>query len=203
MFPVARAEPSGGTSVDRTTIIHWLEEHPQPIGRDPAALVDRCEREVKRHASEDAWLTAKAYVEECEHEWEHSWGFPRASETFVALEVCRRLARELQHIEPQVELGDERHLVGEKLMRSLDPQARAKLGEWARELAESEEHQVWDRIVRFTRAHGRALARQGLLSNDVSPESGNYFAKAAGIAHRLVEEFEAHAHPHPRRLRSH
>ena len=77
-------------------MIHWLEQHPQPIGRDPEALVDRCEREVRRHAAEDAWLTAKAYVEGCEHEWEHSWGFPRASEMFVALEVCRRLARELE-----------------------------------------------------------------------------------------------------------
>ncbi len=180
-------------------MIHWLEQHPQPIGRDPEALVDRCEREVRRHAAEDAWLTAKAYVEGCEHEWEHSWGFPRASEMFVALEVCRRLARELQHIEPHPAPGDETHLVGPKLMRSLDPQARAKMGDWARDLAEAEEHEVWAQIVHFTRIHGRMLAQQGLLSNDMSPDSGNYFAKAAGIARRLAEEFEAHAHPKPRR----
>jgi hypothetical protein len=189
--------------MDRESVIHWLEEHPQEIGRDPAALVDRCEREVRRHATEDAWLAASSYVQQCEHEWERSWGFPRASETFVALEVCRRLARELQHIEPHVSPGDEEHLVGAKLMQSLDPGARRKVGEWARELAESEEHAVWARIVRFTRAHGRWLARHGLLSNDVSPESGNYFAKAAGIAHRLVEEYETHAHPRPRSLKSH
>ncbi len=187
--------------MDREGMIHWLEQHPQPIGRDPEALVDRCEREVKRHAAEDAWLAAKAYVEGCEYEWEHSWGFPRASEMFVALEVCRRLARELQHIEPHPEPGDETHLIGPKLMRSLDPQARAKLGDWARELAEAEEHEVWEQIIHFTRIHGRMLAQQGLLSNDMSPESGNYFAKAAGIARRLAEEFEAHAHPKPRGLR--
>ena len=189
--------------MDRASVIHWFEEHPQVIGRDPAALVGRCEQEVMRHASEEAWLTAKAYVAECELEWEQSWGFPRASETFVALEVCRRLARELQNVEPRVRPGDEDHLVGEKLMRSLDPQARKVLGEWALEMAEREEHLVWERIVRFTRAHGRALARQGMLSNDVSPESGNYYAKAAGIAHRLVDAYEAHAHPRPRRVVSH
>ena len=189
--------------MDRASMIRWLEDHPQTIGRDPTALVDRCRREVLRHAAEDAWLTAKAYVEQCEHEWERSWGFPRASETFVALEVCRRLARELQHVEPHVAVGDEEHLVGEKLMHSLAPPARQKIGDWARELAEAEEHAVWERIVRFTRAHGRALARQGVLGNDVSPESGNYFAKAAGIAHRLVDAYEAHAHPGPRSLSSH
>lgn len=189
--------------MNRTTIIHWLEEHPQPIGRDPSALVDRCERTVKRRAAEDAWLAAKAYVEDCEREWEQSWGFPRASETFVALEVCPRLARELQHVEPHPAPGDEVHLVGEKLMCALDAPTRARMAEWARELAEAEEHAVWQRIVRFTKARGRALVRQGVLSNDVSPESGNYFAKAAGIAHRLAEEFEAHAHPRPRSLKHH
>jgi hypothetical protein len=189
--------------VDRASMIHWFEDHPQTIGRDPAALVERCEREVRRHATEEAWLAAKAYVAECEHEWEHSWGFPRASETFVALEVCRRLARELQHLEPHVHAGDEEHLVGEKLMQSLDPHARKVLGDWALELAELEEHIVWERIVRFTRSHGRALARMGLLSHDVSPESGNYYEKAAGIAHRLVAEYEAHAHPRPRPIQEH
>jgi hypothetical protein len=179
-------------------MIHWLEEHPQPIGRDPEALVSKCEREIRKRAAEDAWLTAKAYVEECEHEWEHSWGFPRASEMFVALEVCRRLARELQHVEPHPLPGDEDHLVGEKLMRALDQPARAKLAEWAREIAWKEEHAVWEQIVRFTRGHGRMLVQQGTLSNDLSPESGNYFAKAAGIARRLAEEYEAHAHPRPR-----
>jgi len=190
-------------TVDRTTIIHWLEEHPQAITRDPSALIERCERAVKRRAAEDAWLAAKAYVEECEREWETSWGFPLASETFVALEVCRRLARELQHVEPHPAPGDEAHLVGEKLMRALDAPTRARLGEWARELAEAEEHAVWLHIVHFTKVHGRAMARQGLLSNDVSPESGNYYIKAAGIAHRLAEEYEAHAHPRPRGIKSH
>ena len=189
--------------MDRARMINWFEEHPQAISRDPVALVERCEHEVKRHAAEEAWLAAKAYVEECEREWEHSWGFPRASETFVALEVCRRLARELQNMEPHVRPGDEEQLIGEKLMRSLDPLARKVLGDWALELAEHEEHLVWERIIRFTRAHGRVLARQGLLSNDVTPESGNYFAKAAGIAHRLVNEYEAHAHPRPRRMPAH
>lgn len=183
-------------------MIHWLEEHPQSIGRDPEALVDRCERTIRRHAAEDAWLAAKAYVEECEHEWEQSWGFPRASEMFVALEVCRRLARELQHVEPHPMPGDESHLVGEKLLRSLDAQTRAKLGEWAREIAEAEEHEVWEEIVRFTRTHARRLVRGGALSNDVSPESGNYYAKAARIARRLADEFEAHAHPRPRAVHS-
>lgn len=189
--------------MDRVEVIRWLEEHPQAIGRDPAALVEHCERAVRRHAGEDAWRAAARYVEQVEHEWEHSWGFPRASERFVALEVCRRLARELEHVEPQVEPGDEAHLLGEKIMDTLDPQARRTLGEWARELAEAEEHAVWREIVKLTRRHGRALVRQGVLGDDVSPDSGNYFSKAAGIAHRLVEEYQAHATPGPRRTRAH
>ena len=44
------------------------------------------------------------------------------------------------------------------------------------------------------------IRRVFVCANDVSPESGNYFEKAAGIAHRLVNEYEAHAHPRPRRM---
>ena len=189
--------------MDRASMIRWLEQHPQTVGRDPAALVEHCEREVKRRAVEDAWLSAKAYVERVEHEWEQSWGFPRASEAFVALEVCRRLARELEHREPHVEPGDEGHLIGEKLLQTLDPEARRQLGRWALELAEAEEHLAWLEIVHLTRTHARSLVRRGALSRDVSPQSGNYFAKAAGVAHRLVEEYEVHAHPRPRRMSQH
>ena len=185
-------------TIDKSTILRWLEAHPQAIGRDPKALLEHCEREVRRHAAEDAWLAAKEYVERKEHHWEREWGFPWVSEAFVARELCRRIARELARHEPHVEPGDEDHLVGEKVMEALDSQTRAMLGDWARLLASQVEHEVWERVVRFTKTHGRTLDRQGLLSHDPDPRSGHYYEKAAGVAHRLVGEYEVHAHPRPR-----
>ena len=189
--------------MDRATLTHWLQEHPQRIARDAAALLDRCEREVKRHAIEDAWLAAKAYVERRQRYWEHGWGFPRASEAYVAREICAQLARDLRKHEPHPEPGDEDHLVGAKLLANLDPQARAKISEWALELAEHEEHEIWQTIVRFTRHHAKTLEKQGLLSKDMSPETGNFAEKAAGIAHTLADELEAHAHPRLRKVSEH
>lgn len=189
--------------MDRETLTHWLESHPQLVTRDIQAFLDHCEREVKRHAVEDAWLAAKAYVERRELYWEHGWGFPRASEAYVAREVCAELARELGHHEPHPSEGDEEHLVGKKLFEALDPAARAKIGKWALELADREEHAVWSKIVRFTRQHARTMEKQGLLSHDMRPETGNFAEKAAGIAHVLVDELEARAHPRPRRATSH
>jgi hypothetical protein len=40
--------------VDRNTLKHWLEAHPQPVARDVEKFLDACEREVRRHAIEDA-----------------------------------------------------------------------------------------------------------------------------------------------------
>ena len=189
--------------MDRKTLAHWLEEHPQGVARDIEAFLDHCEREVKRHAVEDAWLAAKAYVERREVYWEHGWGFPRASEAYVAKEVCAELARELSHNEPHPDPGDEEHLVGKKLFDSLDANARQKVAEWALELADREEHAIWSKIVRFTRQHARKMDHDGLLSHDTSPETGNFAEKAAGIAHVLVDELESHAHPGPRKTRPH
>lgn len=189
--------------MDRAGVIHWLREHPEPLSRDPEALVSHCHREVQRHATEDAWLAAKAYVERQEHLFADSWGFPRSSEAFVAREVCHRLARELATHEPQVEASDADHLIGPKLLHALDPRTRTVLEKWALDLAESEEHRVWTDIVRMTHAQGKILAKRYHLSTNTRDESGNYYKKAAGIAHMLAEEFEARAHPRPRRIDPH
>lgn len=181
--------------MDRGEVLRWLEEHPREVHGVPSDIVDRCESEVRRHAAEDAWLAAKAYVEGRMHEWEREWGF-HASESSVAKEVCPMLARELQRREPEVREGDERHLVGEEVLSSLEPEARARVVEWVRETAREVEHRIWQEIVRFTKEEGQDLVKKGRVSDDHSWEGGeNYFSKAAHIAQLLMADYESRAHP--------
>jgi hypothetical protein len=88
--------------------------------------------------------------------------------------------------------------VGKKLFASLAPDAQQKVGEWALELANQEEHAVWRKIVRFTGHHAKDMEKQGLLSHDTRLGTGNFAEKAADVTHHLVDELEAHAHPKPR-----
>ena len=60
--------------MDRNEISHWLDEHRDLVEGDPAALLQRCEVEVRRHTSEDAWLAAKDYVERRMRAWQLEWG---------------------------------------------------------------------------------------------------------------------------------
>lgn len=85
-------------------------------------------------------------------------------------------------------------LAGEAVLGALEPEARAKLEEWVRELAQQVEHRSWREIVRFTRRDGRKMARDGRASDDDSWEgTENYAHKAAHVAQLLIDDYEAHA----------
>ena len=104
-----------------------------------ALIFARAERETRRHAREDAWSEARDYVRGRMTEWERGWGF-HASDAYVALEVCPKLARALRSYERHVQMGDEQHLVGNELLNLLEPDAFQALGEWMLELGETTEH---------------------------------------------------------------
>jgi len=179
--------------MNRDEIVRWLEEHPGQVHGDvPKALVARCEAEVRKHAAENAWLAARAYVEGRMHKWAQEWG-QHATESAVAREVCPMLAQELKRREPHVEPGDEAALAG-AVLGSLDPEARARVVEWVRELAQQVEHRIWGEIVRFTKRDGKRMVKDGRASSDDSWEATeNYAHKAAHVAQMLIEDYEAQA----------
>ena len=96
--------------MDRNAVLAWLKEHPAAVHGDPEQLVERFEREVRRHAEADAWQAAKAHVEDRMHEWEQRWGY-HSSEAYAAKQICPELAEELRRMEPHFQKGDEAHLV--------------------------------------------------------------------------------------------
>jgi hypothetical protein len=174
--------------MNRKAIEKWLADHPADVHGAPKEIVERCEKEVRRHAAEDAWRAAASYVEGRMHEWENEWGF-HASESSVAKETCAKLARELAQHEPRIEPGDESHLAGDAILDALEPEARERVGEWVRALAREVEHQIWKEVVRFTRKEGRALVAEGRVSTDHSWEAGeNYQGKATHVAQLLLED---------------
>jgi hypothetical protein len=176
--------------MDRKAIEQWLEKHPAEVHGAPQEIVDLCEKEVRRHAAEDAWKAATSYVEGRMEEWAESWGF-HASESSVAKETCAKLARELSHHEPEVKAGDEAHLATEALLARLEPEARDRVEEWIRDLAREVEHRIWEEIVRFTKKEGPALVAEGKVSTDESWEAGeNYRGKAAHVAQLLLEDYQ-------------
>lgn len=182
--------------MERAQILGWLESHREEVHGEPAEILDQFEEEVRKHAAEDAWLAAKRYVEARMHQWEHHWGF-HASEAHVAREICPKLAAELRSHEPHVEAGDEEHLAGAALLRSLEPDARMRVIQWILEIAAEEEHKEWLEIVRFTRRRARGLVREGHVSSDSSWEgTQNYALKAAHVAQLLAQEYEAHVASH-------
>ena len=180
-------------SNDRAHVLEWLSHHPRSVHGDAALIVARAERETRRHAREDAWSEARDYIEERREQWERSWGF-HASDAYVALEVCPRLAKALRGHERHVREGDERHLVGEELMRLLEPDAIDAIAEWAREVGEREHHRIWEEIVRYTRKRGRELVRDGEMQRDLDwDHCENFAAKAAQVAEILIKEFDSRA----------
>jgi hypothetical protein len=176
--------------MDHDQVLRWLEEHPRQVHGMPAEVVDRCEKAVRQHAAENAWLAAKAFVEGRMHLWERMWG-QHATESDVAREVCAMLAGELRRREPRVARGDEPKLAGEQLLESLEPEARERVEEWVRELAQQVEHRIWKEIVRFTRKDSRSMIRDGRVSMDESWEgTENYAHKAAHVAQLLIDDYD-------------
>lgn len=181
--------------MDRATVLDWLGRHPKVCHGEAEAIVSRCERAVRRHAREDAWIAAKRYVAERQHHWEESHG-ARASEAFVAREVCQQLAGELRSREPTPQTGDEDHLAGGSVKAALELNGWEYMIPWIMEIARDEEHATWVEIQRHTRRQAEELIRQHHLSSDATfDHSRCYGDVAAQIAAILARDFSEHAFP--------
>ena len=179
--------------MERGEVLRWLQEHPRTVHGVPSEIVERCEAEVRRHAAENAWAAARAYVEGRMHQWEHEWGC-HATESAVARTVCPMLANELKRREPEVTAGSERSFVDDDVLDALEPEARQKLFEWVRELAQDVEHRIWREVVRFTRNEASSLVKEGRVSSDDSYEAtANFAHKAAHVAQLVLEDYERQA----------
>jgi hypothetical protein len=181
--------------MERTQILNWLREHPEKIHDSAELLLARCEAEVHGHAREDAWLRAKQIAEERERHWHAAWG-ARASQVFVAREVCRRLAADLKRREPVPEAGHEPAFVDSDVLEMLEPDARAMLLSYVLELARAEVHRIWVEVMRFTKQRGLSLARTERFSSELDfDRTAPYAETAERVMHILAEEYERHAHP--------
>ncbi len=178
--------------MSRETVLTWLKEHPGASDIDPEELVARLEGQIREHAEADAWHAAKAHVEDRMHEWEQRWGY-HSSEAYAAKQVCPELADELRRMEPHFEKGDEPHLVGEKVLANLEPEGRALVEEWVRDVANEVEHKIWQEIVTYTRGRGAGLVKEGKVSSDTDYDhTAAYAQQAARVAKILVAELDAH-----------
>jgi hypothetical protein len=185
--------------MNRTVVLEWLHLHPDLVHGDADAIVDRCERAVRRHAREDAWVLAMRYVAERQHAWEESRG-AHASEAYVAREVCGQLAQELRNHEPAPHRGDEDHLAGGPVRAALEQPAWEYLIPWIMEVARDQEHETWGEIVRHTKRHARELIRSHHLSSDTDFDHTRCYGDvAAQIAGILAHDFSEHAFPRVRR----
>jgi hypothetical protein len=180
--------------VTRDEIRRFFEEHRAAIHGDPTELLERCERTVRRHAREAAWLAAKGWAERRRREFAaEAWG-NHASEAFVASEVCHQLAWELAHNEPRVVPGSEERLAGGPLRRALEDEAWGAAAPWIRELATAVEHATWREIVRFTHQRARSLVRERHLSHECDLDHARHYPEiAAEIAGWLARDYSEHA----------
>ena len=181
--------------MDRTIVVEWLREHPEAAHGDVEEIVTRCEYAVRRHAREDAWIAAKEWVTKRQHEWEESHG-AHASEAFVAREVCRQLASELQRHEPHPQAGDEEHLAGEPVRTGLEQSGWEFMIPWIMELARKEEHRAWSEVVGHTKRRALDLIRENHLSDDTHfDQTKCYGDVAARIAGILAQDYSEHVFP--------
>ena len=179
--------------MERESVLRWLKEHPAAVHGDPAEILSRCERAVRQHAQEDAWLAARDWVERRRHEYEAGTG-AHASEAYVAREVCNQLAFDLRHHEPSVAPEDADHLAGGPVRQALEPEGWEQLVAWILELARQEEHRTWREIVRYTKRRAPELIREGGLSDDCSLGGSPCFDEIAQrITAALERDFSLHA----------
>ena len=181
--------------MDRGTVLDWVRQHLDVVHGDAQEVIDRCERAVRRHAREDAWMSARRYIVERQHGWEESHG-AHASEAFVAREVCQQLAEELRDHEPTPHRGDEDHLAGGPIKAAFERDGWQHLIPWILEVAREEEHRTWQEIVRYTKQHARDLIRSHHLSSDTDFDHTRCYGDvAAQIAGILARDLSARAFP--------
>lgn len=179
--------------MERRDIERWLAGHPEAVHGDPAALLDRCECEVRERARRDAWRSARRVAEERLHHFETHFGLP-ASDGFVAREVCHEMARSLKGREPHPGPESDAAQVSAPLLEAVSPGTRSRLRAWLLDLARQEEHEAWGEIVRFTHGLAHSLAPAGAAGLALDWDFAHSYPRtAARVARVLVDEFEARA----------
>jgi hypothetical protein len=182
--------------MERSEILNWFEQHPGTLEEDRSEFVTRCERSIRRHAREQAWLSAKRYVEKRRRAHQGLAG-AHASEVYVAREVCHQIADELERHEPEVRAIDADQLVGGPYRQAASDEAWEALIPWIVDVAQQEEHAAWLEIVRYTDRRARELIRDHHLSSDCDfDHSKCYWAVAERIERLLERDFAGHAFPH-------
>lgn len=181
--------------MERENVLERLREHPQAVDGDAEAILTRCEPIVRRHARENAWLAAKRYVFERKLEWKGRVG-SRASEEYVARDVCDQLAYELERHEPEPQPGDEERLAGASIRAAVEPESWEHLVGWILEVARRQEHETWREIVRYTKHRARDLVREHQLSSESDLDHTRCYGEIAPkIADLLARDFSRHAFP--------
>lgn len=179
--------------MDKNQVLKWFEEHPDRVHGDVRAVLERCERSVRQHAREAAWTAAKRYVEQRRHETQGELG-AHASESYVAREVCHRIADELLRHEPHLEAGAEDRLAGGFVKAAVEGEGWEVLVPWILEMGREEEHRTWVEITRYTNHLARELIRKHRLSDDTQFDHTKCFGEIAQRIERLLErDFELHA----------
>jgi hypothetical protein len=182
--------------MERSEILSWFEQHPGSLDEDRSEWVTRCERSIRRHAREQAWLAAKRYVEQRRRTHEGIAG-AHASEAYVAREVCHQIADELERHEPEVRASDADTLAGGPSRHAVSDEAWVALIPWILDVAKQEEHAAWLEIVRFTDRRARELIRHHHLSDACDFDHSKCYGAVATRIERLLErDFAGHAFPH-------
>jgi hypothetical protein len=180
--------------MERTHLESWITHHPGSIHADSIALLDQGEHDALDHAHRDAWTQAQKIAQKSLRGFQGSSGYP-ASDTFVAREVCRELARELKLHEPMPNdpTRSEEEWVSRSLLDSLEPEAQRMFVEWIHEMAAKEEHSTWMEIVRFTDHRAKALIQERHLTDQCDWDLDHrYSLVATRVLKMLIADFEAH-----------
>lgn len=173
--------------------ILWLRHHPTVVHGDLDAFLERCERDLRLHAGEDAWHRAQEIAEARAAEWHDQFGF-HAEEAAVAQELCPELARELRSLEPAIEDRHPEDLLDPALWEQVEPEGRAALRDFARWIAKDAWHRAWREVMRFTRQRARSLDREGKLRHGRHWDDLEGYGKAAAHVYELLaRDYEARA----------
>ena len=178
--------------MNRVELESWFNRHPGSTYAPTNDLMDRCEVEVHNHAEVVAWKHALKVATASLRRLDGHFGLP-ASETFVAREICHEVARELKRHEPQLDRIDETEWLSRSILDSIDPQARMVLRDWLRELAEKEEHRIWQQIVSFTHHVACALIAKAHMTGDLEWDFDRSYPRlATRVTQMLLREFAVH-----------
>jgi hypothetical protein len=182
--------------MELSEVLTWFEQHPDIVHGDLNEVLMRCERTVRRHAREAAWVAAKDYVKQRREDEKEHHGAP-ASEAYVARHVCHQLADELIRHEPSFEPSNEEKLAGGSVKSAVGGAGWEVLVPWILEMAREEEHRTWLEIAHYTDKRAKELIREHHLSDDNHFDHTKCYGELAQLIERLLEaDYLRQAFPH-------